>query len=365
MAKKNSPIDGIKLDIRAINPDPAFGGPLILGIDALPADVNDPSYDENRLELLDESDEEMQRLLTSMRATGSFPGIATVRETDVIVEDNEAPQGTTPPATKCLVVHTARRRAWALRVINSERAEAGLAPILMPVTMAEGDALALHGQRIGENEFRVNNTMPVKARDVVKLLASGATEAQAAELYRVDVATIKNWEAFAHLTEPVQELVEMGDLPAATALQLKGLSPEDQEHAAKRLVKEAKTTVAHGRAEANKVRQSTNDAGDGDTGSARSRGTTTIVAPAKRLVMELADMHTAGSVDDVDDSDAFFAGVKWAAGLLATEEVGGLAEAVERAEAAIKERRSKRKAPAAMEPAAADEQATSDQVDHA
>lgn len=118
-----------------------------------------------------------------------------------------------------------RQRVRAARVANERLAEAGEEGIKVPVIIKRPEDLM--GTSIA-TFLRTEDDPLTKAKKASRYIEKGHSEAEAAEIFDVTKAAIKNWLAMLDLSPKVQKAIESGKVAANTALELKDLTHEDQ-----------------------------------------------------------------------------------------------------------------------------------------
>jgi ParB family chromosome partitioning protein len=277
---------------------------VIVGLDteATKADLDDPTYDRERVKLLDASDETMIALSENIARVGVIEPVIVRKDGDVL---------------KVLV---GRRRVFAARMANKRLAEAGQPTVMVPILARRGNEGDLYGVVISENELRVDDPPSVKASKVARYMnflggESAANLAAAATIFGVTTQTIRNYLSFSDLAAPVRALVDEGKLTATAAIQLAPLPKGEQAETAAEMVKEGKTTVENARTK--RVRKTQGD-------DAATRPSLKVVRAVVRLATEQAGTHDL-------DSDAVRV-LRWVLGELSTTSIKGLTELVNRAE---------------------------------
>lgn len=133
---------------------------------------------------------------------------------------------------KNVYVVAGRRRVLHAREAN--RRAGGDAPVLVPCMPEKNDPIA---SLVIENEFRVNNTPLMKARQAQRLLDRGYDEAQVAAMCGVKVGTIPIWRALVATPPSVQRAVEENKITATVAVEIAKLPPADQDAALAEAIK--------------------------------------------------------------------------------------------------------------------------------
>jgi ParB family chromosome partitioning protein len=146
-----------------------------------------------------------------------------------------------------------RQRVLHAREANRRFKEEGKALIKVPsrIRRAAGD-LDTVGVMITTNEVRLDDTVAAKAKKLQKLLALGATEAEAAVVFGCTTASIKNYLAFLDCAPIVQKAIEEHVVPASVA---KTLAKVDREEQAKTLSEMVAAGATKGRAAAKAVKK--------------------------------------------------------------------------------------------------------------
>lgn len=157
-----------------------------------------------------------------------------------------------------------RQRVRAALEANRRLTKEGKEPIRVPATTAREEQHALMGFMISENAIRRDDSPLVRARKLSRYLALGRSEEEAAIVFGVTVATVKNMLKVLELHPTVQRAINDG-LPVNVAKELHALPQEEQPAALEKLAAsgnvkgdrgiQAAKNLKNGRgAEASKVR---------------------------------------------------------------------------------------------------------------
>lgn len=123
-----------------------------------------------------------------------------------------------------------RQRVRAAREANKRlAAEGSTLRHLVPGIVKRADDVTLFATIIAENEARQDTTPMGRANMLSRLLAMGASEADAAVAFKVAPSTIRNWLGLLDCDKSVQQAVESGALPATTAAQEFSRMPREEQ----------------------------------------------------------------------------------------------------------------------------------------
>jgi ParB family chromosome partitioning protein len=132
-----------------------------------------------------------------------------------------------------------RRRVLACREANRRLRKRGLEPLRIMAVVKRADDAAHMAVMISENEHREADTPLNRARKLAKFLSLGRSEDEAAILYGLSKATVKNLLELLDAPKAVQRAVESGTITAGDAHKLAKLAPEEQRERAALLAAEA------------------------------------------------------------------------------------------------------------------------------
>ena len=189
-----------RLNAFAMDPDAI----TIVGLDTTDGPEH-PLYDERVHLPLDEG------LVRNIRKNGVLEWVL-VRKNGQLVE-----------------VIAGRQRVRAAREANRRNDEAGLQPILVPVSVkrprADGDAL---GVMISENENRQDDDAITRAHKASRLMDFGATEDDIGITFGISKQAVKNLIALLELSDKVKSAISQRKLSASAAVELRDLTHADQ-----------------------------------------------------------------------------------------------------------------------------------------
>jgi ParB family chromosome partitioning protein len=170
----------------------------------LVTDKSSPLYDE-RVEL-----PVSDALVQNMRKHGWF-GVLPVRKNGTFVE-----------------VEDGRQRVKAAIEANKLRRKDGLEEFLIAVQSRRDDESEAAGLMIAANEFRVNDSILVKARKANRYMKLGHSEADTGIQFGVSVTAIKQWIRLLDAAPAVQKAIDAGQVNAVDARKLAELSQDEQ-----------------------------------------------------------------------------------------------------------------------------------------
>lgn len=121
-----------------------------------------------------------------------------------------------------------RGRTKSALEANRRLTAEGKPPILVPVIIKGGSDADLFGVMISENELRREDSMLVKGEKARKLLNMGYSVQQIGVTFGVSRQAVDSWLAVQELPEQIKNAVADGEISATAAVQLAGLSREEQ-----------------------------------------------------------------------------------------------------------------------------------------
>jgi ParB family chromosome partitioning protein len=136
-----------------------------------------------------------------------------------------------------------RRRVLHAREANKRLKKTGEPRVRVPATVESGDEMHMEKLTISLNEIRRDDDTLTKAEKCMRLLhRNGGDYKDAALVFGVSVAAIKNWAKVAELTPKVKKAVAAGEISASAAAELHGLDKDDQIAKLDKLVGNAKAS---------------------------------------------------------------------------------------------------------------------------
>jgi ParB family chromosome partitioning protein len=201
------------------------------------------------------------------------------------------------------VVVDGRRRVRAAREAAKRQRAQGEETVKVPCLVKRGDDEELMGILISGNEHRLDDGPIARAMKAQRLKDRGRNLAEIGVYFGVSSTAISNWLAVLDCIAEVKRAVEKGIISMSAAVELSGLSPEEQKAALAKMVAEGKTTVA-----------------DAKNKKKASRGESTTRAPRKTLVKKVIEAEDAENVLGKD----FIRGVLWTIGEMEPRQVKGL-----------------------------------------
>lgn len=151
-----------------------------------------------------------------------------------------------------LAAVTGRQRVKAARAANVELRSRGMAPIMVPIKIASGEAPKLAGIMVTENELRTQNSPLDRARLMKKLIDLGTSKAELMQRFGATDVTLANWTKMLELHPDVHKMVDAGLISANAAL---GVATVAYEKQAEKL--QAILDKGNGKASGTKVRGQT------------------------------------------------------------------------------------------------------------
>lgn len=128
---------------------------------------------------------------------------------------------------KLLLCDGRQRTRWALAA-NEELKKEGQVTLLIPVIMEAGDEDEQVATMILANEVRRDDDQLTKAKKAQRLIARGRTEAEAAVIFGVSRAALRNWLKLLGTAPEVQAALEKGEIKQTAANALAELPKEEQ-----------------------------------------------------------------------------------------------------------------------------------------
>ena len=136
-----------------------------------------------------------------------------------------------------------RRRVLHSREANKRLKKQGEPLVKVPALVETGDENHMEKLTISLNEIRKDDDTLTKAEKCIRLLQrNGRDYKEAALVFGVSVAAIKQWEKIAELTPKVKKAVAAGEISASAAAELHGLGKEGQVAQLEKLLSAAKAT---------------------------------------------------------------------------------------------------------------------------
>lgn len=191
-----------------------------------------------------------------------------------------------------------RQRVRAAREVNNVR-PANSEWLLVPAVVDRGSDDRMRDISLSENEYRVNDTIEVKVKKLERYLASGRTEHEAAQRFKVSVQTIKNWLLLLEAGPEVKQAVEEKKISPTAAIQIAKLPRESQAKTVEKVTSNGSTTIAKTNATINKLNNSKAQ---------------TFEIPSKKLLKAIAKKERS-ILGDI---------CAWATGMIPASEVRGL-----------------------------------------
>lgn len=219
---------------------------------------------------------------------------------------------------KAVEVVFGRRRVMHAREANKRLKKQGDEPIHVACMLERSKDVM--GVSITENEIRKDDLLSAKAEKLVRYLATGKSEEDAAVAFGVTSQSIRNWLKISELDNSVVKAIDKGQIKASAAWNLAGLAREEQKQELEKLLSEA----GGGRITAKKTKAAAKKKDSGEES----------YAPGKRIVNKVLKLNKAAG--DVLPSD-FVRGVLWVFGETNPSVIKGLTGLIKEAEGGAEE----------------------------
>lgn len=141
-----------------------------------------------------------------------------------------------------LEVVDGRQRVKNALEANKRFEAEGKEPILIPAILRRGEDADVMGVMISANEIRKADTPIVKAKKLQRYINMGRSEEQAAVMFGVHVATVKNMLSLLDCHSSVQKAVEAGTITATMAAKEFAKMPRNEQKEALEKMIEAGAT---------------------------------------------------------------------------------------------------------------------------
>jgi ParB family chromosome partitioning protein len=132
-----------------------------------------------------------------------------------------------------------RQRVRACREANKRLVKQGAEPHRIPAVVKRAEDGAVMGMMISENEIRRDDSPLGRAKKLTRFLELGRTEEEAAVVFGVSAATVKNLLGVLDAIKPVQAAVERGEIRLSDAYKLARLETDEQRSKLEELKAEA------------------------------------------------------------------------------------------------------------------------------
>ena len=162
-----------------------------------------------------------------------------------------------------------RQRVRAAREANVRLREQGCEPVHVPAMVRRGDNAQIMGVMLS-TFLRQDDSIIGKAQKVARYLDTGKSEQEAAVVYGVTVATIRNWMTLLDLSPAVQAAVGAGEIGAVAALELRDLTHAEQAERVAQIRNGASAAAGEMRRQ-RKARQRDEGGEGGDNGEPRAK----------------------------------------------------------------------------------------------
>lgn len=209
-----------------------------------------------------------------------------------------------------------RQRVRAALEANKRLVKDGKEPLRIPVMLQKGDDADLFGVSIFVNELRQSDGPLIKAAKAVRFLAMGRTEEEAAVVFGVTPAAIRQWVKLFDLAPQVRAAVNAGEITASAASKLAPLKKAEQVEELRKLTADGKKTTGKKAAVAAK----------------KARGQVAIEKPSTKLLKRLI-AYSTNNEKGIGDDDITL--LKWVLGEIDAKEAGVVGILQEMEEAAL------------------------------
>ena len=216
--------------------------------------------------------------------------------TRLVINDEERP---------CVV--DGRQRVRCAREANKQLVNEGEPPMKIKIIPERGEEAQLMAIGTSTNCFHVEDTIVEKARKAQRLRDRGLTTSEVATSLGVTTTTLAMWSKILGLATPVLKAVSNGQVSASAASRLDGLSKDDQAEQLKELISASNGKRVTGRTVVSASAK-----------SGRKGATDKPLAPGKRLAHRVIAASDEGNLEMSQD---FIEGVRWALGDLAADEI--------------------------------------------
>lgn len=197
-----------------------------------------------------------------------------------------------------------RRRVINARELNRQLFDEGKEPITIPAIakrVLRGSDKTFAAVMVSTNEIREEDTPVNRAEKAARLLEVGHTEDVVADMFKIEVPTLRSWLKLLECAEEVRDAIEVGQIKVSHALKLAKLAPAEQRAKVKQIVAAADGKQGHERSRAQKAAL----AGE--------------AAPRMRTRKQIAAELAGASGDRA-------AALRWVLGVDAADATGGVAE---------------------------------------
>ena len=164
-----------------------------------------------------------------------------------------------------------RQRIRAARTANERLAEAGGAPLLVPVMLRKADDLGHVGVMVTANEQRFGDDAVAKAMKAQRLLDFGGTVEDVGIAMGVSVTQVKNLLTILDLSSKVQKAISGDKVSYSAAIQLADLTHTDQNTKLAAMLENGATGYADAKRQ-KKERQAGKAPSNGEETSLRGKG---------------------------------------------------------------------------------------------
>lgn len=216
-----------------------------------------------------------------------------------------------------ILVVNGRRRVIHAREAKKRMARLGEpGSVCVPVVLKKGSDNLLEKVSLATNFVRMDDTTMGKADRAVKMLyRNGGDYAEVAIAIGATVKTVQTYEKLMGLSTKVRKAVDAGYLSATAASKLSDLSKADQDSELAKLLE-----ASGGK------RVSTSQA---KSAAAKKNGKAESTAPKKRTLKKLVEYYE--EMEETEEPElpfGFIQGVKFALGMVGSDDVDGLGDAL-------------------------------------
>jgi ParB family chromosome partitioning protein len=232
-----------------------------------------------------------------------------------------------------------RQRVKAAREANKRLVAEGKEPVKVRVMPMRADDSNAFGVMLAGN-IHLDDTALGKAQKAAKFMAMGRTEEEVAIAHGVSVSTVRNWLKLLDLAPEVQTAIADNKISPSAALGLGHLDRADQAEALDEALGAMATPVA-GAQPAEESDATRPTVADVKKIARRKRAPKKQQkAPLKPIIRGLID---ANSVENLGLDPTLILAFRWVMGDLETDEVPGLAEAIDKIDEAVSKFKEQKK----------------------
>ena len=187
-----------------------------------------------------------------------------------------------------LEVVAGRQRVKAVIEANKRLKKQGAEQWRVPCIARRGEASALMGVMISENEARIEDTPLGRAKKLARYLDLGRTNEEAARTFCISTASVKNLLALLDAPKEIRNAVQNGKISTSDGYKLAKMQPEE----AKKKLKQVESTSPKPEAQARRKRGTAKKAREILSGKSEMRSR----AEVEKRREELAESDVAGEI---------------------------------------------------------------------